>query len=95
MLGVNISEMDKNVHEGPLGGKQYKLYHLMFLHLCSPSANNDSPLDNIFNVNSDEILGIIIYKNLAWKSQMDKTAKISRQSIALLRRMRRYLPQST
>ncbi len=39
------------------------------------------------NVNSNKLLGVIIYKKLTWKFHTDKTAKSICRNIALLRRI--------
>ncbi len=47
------------------------------------------------NVNSNKMLSVIIDKNLTWKFHIDKTAKSICRNIALLRRIRKYLPHQT
>ncbi len=47
------------------------------------------------NVNSEKILVVIIDKHLSWKLHIDKTAKTLSKSIALLKRIRKYLPHQT
>ncbi len=47
------------------------------------------------NVNSNKLLGVIIDKNLTWKFHIHKTAKSICRNIALLRRIRKYLPHQT
>ncbi len=47
------------------------------------------------NVNSNKLLGVIIDKNLTWKFHIDETAKYICGNIALLRRIRKYLPHQT
>ncbi len=42
-----------------------------------------------------EVLSVIIDKNLSWKFHIDKTAKSICHNIALLRRIRKYLPHQT
>ncbi len=47
------------------------------------------------NVNSNKLLDVIIDKNLIWKFHIDKTAKSICHNIAILRRIRKYLPHQT
>ncbi len=47
------------------------------------------------NGNSNKLLGIIIDKNLTWKFHIDKRAKSIWCNIALLRRIRKCLPNQT
>ncbi len=47
------------------------------------------------NVNSEKLLGVIIDKHLSWKHHIDKTAKTLSKNIALLKRIRKYLPHQT
>ncbi len=44
------------------------------------------------NVNSNKLLSVIIDKNLTWEFHIDKTSKSICRNIALLRRIRKYLP---
>ncbi len=44
------------------------------------------------NVNSEKLLWVIIDKYLSWKHHIDKTAKTLSKNIALLKRIRKYLP---
>ncbi len=46
-------------------------------------------------MNSNNLLGVIIDKKLTWKFHIDKTAKSICRNIALLRRIRKYLPHQT
>ncbi len=46
-------------------------------------------------VNSNKLLGVIVDKNLTQKFHIDKTAKSTCCNIALLRRIRKYLPHQT
>ena len=47
------------------------------------------------NVKSEKLLGVTIDKHLNWKDHINKTAKTVSKNIALLRRIRKYLPQQT
>ncbi len=47
------------------------------------------------NVNSEKLLWVIIDKYLSWKHHIDKTAKTLSKNIALLKRIRKYLPHQT
>ncbi len=46
-------------------------------------------------MNSNKLLGVIIDKNLTWKFHINKTVISIYRSIALLRRIRKYLPHQT
>ena len=47
------------------------------------------PLENVDN---EKLLGVIVDKHLTWKHHVDKTCKSISKSIALLRRIKKYLP---
>ncbi len=47
------------------------------------------------NVNSNKLLCVIIDKNLTWKFHINNTAKSISCNIALLRRIRKFLPHQT
>ncbi len=47
------------------------------------------------NVNSEKLLGVIIDKHLSWKHHIDKNAETLSKNIALLKRIRKYLPHQT
>jgi ribonuclease P/MRP protein subunit RPP40 len=53
---------------------------------------NDTLLEN---VNAEKLLGVVIDKHLSWKDHINKTAKTISRNIALLRRIRKYLPHKT
>ncbi len=50
-------------------------------------------LDNVTldNLDSEELLGVIVDMYLTWKTHVDKTAKTISKHIALLRRIKRYV----
>ena len=50
------------------------------------------PLENVDN---EKLLGVIVDKHLTWKHHVDKTCKSISKSIALLRRIKKYLPHQT
>ncbi len=47
------------------------------------------------NMNSNKLFGVIIDKNFSWKFHIDKIAKSICRNIALLRRIRKFLPHQT
>ncbi len=51
-------------------------------------------IDNVTldNVDSEKLLGVIVDKYLTWKHHVDKTANTISKNIALLHRIKRYLP---
>ncbi len=51
-------------------------------------------LDNVTldNIDNEKLLRVIVDKYLTWKHHLDKTAKTISKNIALLRRIKRYLP---
>ncbi len=59
-----------------------------------PRADLNIVLDNVTldNVDSEKLLGVIVDKYLTCKHHVDKTAKTISKNIALLRRIKRYLP---
>ncbi len=67
-----------------------KLVHL-------PTKELDVYYDNtkLENVESEKLLGVKIDKHLSWKDQIDKVAHTVSSSIALLRRIKMYLPEAT
>ncbi len=60
---------------------------------CHKSVNFDNATLN--NVDSEKLLGVIVDKYLTWKHHVDKTAKTISKNIALLRRIKRYLPHQS
>jgi hypothetical protein len=47
------------------------------------------------NVNSEKLLGVKVDKYLTWKEHVNKTAQTIGRNIALLRRIKEYLPHQT
>ncbi len=62
-----------------------------------PRTDLNIILDNVTldNVDSEKLLGVIVDKYLTWKHYADKTAKTISKNIALLRRIKRYVPHQT
>ncbi len=54
-------------------------------------------LDNVTldNIDSEKLLGVIVEKYLTWKHHVDKNAKNISKNIALLQRIKRFLPHQT
>ncbi len=59
-----------------------------------PRTNLNILLDHVTldNVDSEKLLGVIVDKNLTRKHHVDKTVKTISKSIALLHRIKIYLP---
>ncbi len=69
---------------------QQKETHLTSTHLeifCNGNA--------LENVESEKLLGVIVDRHLTWKPHIDKLAKTTSRNIALLRRIKKYLPHQT
>ena len=62
-----------------------------------PTDQLDIVYDNstLQNVETEKLLGVVIDKHLSWKRQVDKVASTISKSIALLRRIKCYLPLDT
>ncbi len=67
-----------------------KCRHLVNKELC---VTYDS--EKLVNVESENLLGVIIDNHLTWQEHVAKVAKTVNKNIALLRRIRKYLPHST
>ncbi len=62
-----------------------------------PRTHLNIVLDNVTldNVDSENLLRVIVDKYLTWKHHVDKTTKTISKNIAILRRIKRYLPHQT
>ncbi len=59
-----------------------------------PRTDLNIVLDNatLDNVDNEKLLGVIVDRYLTWKHHVDKTIKTISKNIALLHRIKRYLP---
>ncbi len=62
-----------------------------------PRSDLNILLDNVTldNVDSEKLLAVIVDKYLTWKHHVEMTATTISKNIALLRRIKRYLPHQT